>query len=68
MLRITKPCLQLDGDVYVFVAAYMCCVKGVSEFVFERTGLSSVFQQRQGTPVALRPTHELGEAKLAPRV
>lgn len=65
MLQITKLCLQLDRDVYVFVAGYVCCVKGVSEFVFKHTGLSSVFQLRQGVPIALRATHELVGVKLA---
>lgn len=34
VLQITKLCLQLDRDVYVFVAGYMCYMKGISEFVY----------------------------------
>lgn len=64
VLQITKLCLQVDRDVYVFVAGCMCCVKGVSEFVFKPTGLSSGFQLRQVVPIALRATHELVGVKL----
>lgn len=41
-------------------------MKGVSKLVFKHTGLSSVFQLRQGAPLALRATHDLVGVKLAP--
>lgn len=45
VLQTTKLCFHIDRDFNVLVAGYNCCVKGISDWVFEDTGLSSPFSQ-----------------------